>query len=866
METLRNIVSPLENIRTITRSDSKGDRRIAVDYRQYLQNHEISFKVAPPHLVVGTSEVTINWIIHVSVTTQDFNKLIDKLLQFLPKQNISFAIPENSGIHTYFLDGSYGKDFIGKVVTIFCASDINLDPFVQHLIDITAQLHGPAIPSAYYIGGCVYIQYSGKNENLDSWPLSNFKKPKPEKKLKKLKKFLLVDLLKSDAKGNVYKALDLNNWLAISWCVVKEGKLFQCSDDYGRTIKDRLKWQFELLARLFSQIPVSKPLGFFEIGGNSYLATEFVRGKILYELIAEIQQGKIWFSLEKDDKRKLLKFILQLIKLVNLFHVKGVVHRDINPGNFIMTDDRGIVAIDIELAYDSDRKYPNPPFSFGTPGYISPQQQRFETPDFSDDIYSIGALIIKIMTGLSPGKFENKLSLNYQLEWFIKNNSISSMITACLNNDPKVRPSLQSICHTLKVYDILLLTDNIIKLDEAPDRDNNFLKSTIQNCLNAFLNIMPQTPAGLWLFRGVSNGSLLANEFRGFQNISGFANGLAGVLYVIALCEKFHFNTVLLQGHIQKSSEAIEKAFDENSQYPGLLKGSMGLGVAINQLILSNLVESSLLKHDLIYRCLNNLAFEFNVADGIAGRGIAFLQCESNNRLPSCYDELSNIAYQLLEAQNNDGSWLIKKDKSRSKGIKLYGFLYGIAGIVYFLIEYIARYEDVRITAAIQKGLAFLLRGRKPNNGKLCWTVSSINDNFDPWFEYGFSGIALTFIKAYQVIGDDSYKEAAESALYCHPEFISSNYLTIGNGLAGLGEIYLEAYRIFKNNKWLKRADHIADLFAHSYRQDEDQSIYWLNGHATSPEGGFMEGNSGIIHFLLHYLNPQEISFPFNLN
>jgi hypothetical protein len=127
---------------------------------------------------------------------------------------------------------------------------------------------------------------------------------------------------------------------------------------------------------------------------------------------------------------------------------------------------------------------------------------------------------------------------------------------------------------------------------------------------------------------------------------------------------------------------------------------------------------------------------------------------------------------------------------------------------------------------------------------------------------FGFSGIAWVFIKAFEYLKDGGYKEAAVSALLSHPHYIESNYLCQSTGLAGLGEIYLDAYRVFKDTQWLDRATHIASFIGHCAKVQNDGSLYWLEGSDNLPTAGFMTGNSGIIHFLLRFNNPGKIGFP----
>ncbi len=80
--------------------------------------------------------------------------------------------------------------------------------------------------------------------------------------------------------------------------------------------------------------------------------------------------------------------------------------------NFLVTDKNEIVLIDLELTYSMSDRYPEPPFKFGTEGFMSPEQRALESPTISEDVYSIGALMISFFTNLFPSKFDVEDSVN----------------------------------------------------------------------------------------------------------------------------------------------------------------------------------------------------------------------------------------------------------------------------------------------------------------------------------------------------------------------------------------------------------------------------------------------------------------------
>lgn len=81
-------------------------------------------------------------------------------------------------------------------------------------------------------------------------------------------------------------------------------------------------------------------------------------------------------------------------------HEKGVVHRDLKPGNVFLCDDGQVKVLDFGLATVFGRS----DVTGGTPGYMAPEQRRGETGDERVDVFALGVLVLEMFTGeLSVG-------------------------------------------------------------------------------------------------------------------------------------------------------------------------------------------------------------------------------------------------------------------------------------------------------------------------------------------------------------------------------------------------------------------------------------------------------------------------------
>ena len=195
-------------------------------------------------------------------------------------------------------------------------------------------------------------------------------------------------------------------------------------------------------------------------------------------------------------------------------------------------------------------------------------------------------------------------------------------------------------------------------------------------------------------------------------------------------------------------------------------------------------------------------------------------------------------------------------------GKTLTGFAHGVAGIVYFLCEYARRFKDAEAARSWQKGANWLLReARKTNiHSLLEWSYSTDEENYGwKWWCHGSPGIALTFLRLFENTKKTKYAIIADRCLRVHPfEFRYSN-LSQCHGLSGLGEIYLEAYRVLKHKKWYDRAKRIADLLISLSREQNKHSLTWLVEGENFPTADLMIGSGGIIHFLLKFAHSKHV-------
>ncbi len=161
-----------------------------------------------------------------------------------------------------------------------------------------------------------------------------------------------------------------------------------------------------------------------------FIIMEHVDGKLLQNLVA---QGPI-------DPAEAVRIVDGILTALEYSHRAGVVHRDIKPGNVMVTSSGQVKVMDFGIARaisDSSATIAQTSAILGTAQYFSPEQARGEGIDARTDLYSTGVVLYELLTGKAPFRGDTAVAVAYQ--------HISEMPVPPSAVNPSVSPALNAV-------------------------------------------------------------------------------------------------------------------------------------------------------------------------------------------------------------------------------------------------------------------------------------------------------------------------------------------------------------------------------------------------------------------------------------
>jgi eukaryotic-like serine/threonine-protein kinase len=143
-------------------------------------------------------------------------------------------------------------------------------------------------------------------------------------------------------------------------------------------------------------------------GATPYIVMEYVEGETLRDVLR--REGRL-----QPDRA--MSLAADICGALDFSHRNGIVHRDVKPGNVMITPQGTVKVMDFGIARavsDSAATMTSTAAVIGTAQYLSPEQARGESVDARSDVYSMGCLLYELVTGAPPFTGDSPVSVAYQ--------------------------------------------------------------------------------------------------------------------------------------------------------------------------------------------------------------------------------------------------------------------------------------------------------------------------------------------------------------------------------------------------------------------------------------------------------------------
>lgn len=203
--------------------------------------------------------------------------------------------------------------------------------------------------------------------------------------------FLVQALLARGGMSEVYRAVDTR-------FRAREGSNLERLVTL-KVIRPEYADRFELETAVLGGLRHPRICGLYDVVHDNqvaYAVLEYVEGQSLH---ARLRSGPL--GVEEG-----VRFALQIAETLSYIHNHGVLHHDLKPANIMLTDygakllDFGVARV-VASAVSGERSLRRGPVP-GTPAYISPEQVNRGVVDERSDIFSVGAILYEMFSGVSP--------------------------------------------------------------------------------------------------------------------------------------------------------------------------------------------------------------------------------------------------------------------------------------------------------------------------------------------------------------------------------------------------------------------------------------------------------------------------------
>jgi serine/threonine protein kinase len=786
----------LDHLKVDSSAYYRGVRSVLPDEWRIVRNSIWFHCISPNH-----TSLDQGWKIHLSAVTHNVSDTLNATMPVLTRHGCSFKFAADPNVIFLLTSKQWTRGGSGKFMTIYPRSDEHFRELIEELHRATKHLEGPYILSdqRYKDSKCVFYRYggiSGNSElrvkgdkyayllspsgekipdqrqafyNLPAWVddpgFTQQDDVQAESITLKDGRYEVESALRHTNTGGIYLARDNQTNRRV---VIKEARPKTNVDSNGVESVNLLQKEYRLMQKLADLEIGPQPIDFFEEWEHTFLVEEFLDGMTLRQhavLHNVTRTAHPTVEHAADFYEAFKPVFLGLNEIVRRLTESGVVFRDLSPTNVLILKDGRTRLVDFEAATEVGVDGQSNLF---TPGFSSADIFTTRTADYSNDLFSIGALMfaylmpIHAALGLNDSLHERFVPLigdDYGLP-----ESLTSLILQLMDKDPSKRPRSTEIAYALEHPSPLrqpaFKPEDYVPISEVERIIQGVVKYTMsQATLDRMDRLFPSDPM-IFVTNPLSVGYGACGVALALANLTGDVD-------------------VSIQDWIRRHPVRTE------DYAPGWLLGMSG--IAWTLLELGHAAEA---REILDASRKHPIKPTFDLFYGLAGQGLTSLHFYRAEGRSEDLDHAIACGDRLLEsrtiAENGAGCYWRGED-----GL-LFGLGRGSTGIALFLLYLHLATGEEKYLATGRDAMDFDLDTAVPMDGGLLWpNRTGAERAVVPYFEFGGAGVGHVLLRYHRLIGDPRYLELLRGIKHAsiRPYAI---YPQKAFGLAGVGDFLID--------------------------------------------------------------------------